>query len=153
MFAMLVGGDYDRQGLKGCGTVNALKLVKAGLGRSLCSRQGQTECNIWRESVLKRFIARQSINLVVPGDYPKFNTLDKYKSPDAHADAELRNHARANWNYGSPLLEVKLLRVACRRFNFWSEQYYDHISPVLLSRFLAERDRSLSREIVHEISS
>jgi Holliday junction resolvase YEN1 len=96
LFAMLVGGDYDRQGLKGCGTVNALKEVKAGLGRSLYPRQGQTECNTWRENVLKRFIARQLINLVVPGDYPKFDTLEKCKSPETHSDAELRNHASAN---------------------------------------------------------
>jgi Holliday junction resolvase YEN1 len=103
------------------------------------------------ENVLKRFIARQSINQVVPGVYPKFDTLEKYNRPEKYSAAELRNHARANWNYDGPPLEVKLLRVACRRVNFWSKQYYDHIGPVLLSRFLAERDRSLSREIVHEI--
>jgi Holliday junction resolvase YEN1 len=151
LFAMLVGGDYDRVGLRGCGTTNALKLVKASLGRSLCSRKSQQECDIWRESVLPKFLAKQSINIVVPKTFPSFRTLQKYNNPETHSDSFLRNAALLSSNFDQPPREAQLLRTSCIYFNFWSKKYYNHIGPVLLSRFLAERDKTLPRELVHEI--
>jgi Holliday junction resolvase YEN1 len=150
LFAMLVGGDYDRQGLRGCGTVNALKLVKASLDRSLCSLEDQKACNAWRDNVLPRFLKSQKINLVPQKDFPKFNTLQKYNNPVTHSDTELRKHARDNSNHDKSPVEADLLAVACVRFNFWSKKYYDHIGPVLLSRALAARSKSLPREVIHD---
>lgn len=151
LFAMLVGADYDTRGLPGCGIANALKLVKASLGRSLCSRQNQQECDVWSERILPRYLATQSITLVVPKTFPRFDTLQNYANPRTLGDAELRERAAGSSEFNHPPREEELLGVACRYFNFWSKKYYNHIGPVLLSRYLAERDRSLPRELVHDI--
>ncbi|EDU49043.1 conserved hypothetical protein [Pyrenophora tritici-repentis Pt-1C-BFP] len=97
LFAMLVGADFDQEGLPRCGRDTAFELIQAGLGRSLCSSKSQQDCDVWRENVLRKVLE------------------------------------------------------PCKHFNFWSKKYYNHIGPVLLSRFLAERDRSLPHEVPHGI--
>jgi Holliday junction resolvase YEN1 len=151
LFAMLVGGDYDSVGLKGCGTTNALKLVKASLGSSLCSRKSQQECDVWREKILLKFLAKHSINIVVPKTFPKFEILQMYNNPKTNTERFLRDTATLTSNFDQPPREAELLRTSCHYFNFWSKKYYDHIGPVLLSRYLSERNESLPRELVHEI--
>ena len=151
LFAMLAGGDYDEVGLRGCGTKNALELVKASLSFSLCSRKSQQECDVWRERVLPKFLAKLSINIAIPKTFPRFETLQMYKNPKTNTDEFLRNASALSSNFNQPPREAELLRTSCIYFNFWSKKYYDHIGPVLLSRFLSERNRSLPRELVHGI--
>lgn len=74
-----------------------------------------------------------------------------YKNPRTNTDEFLRNASALSSNFNQPPREAELLRTSCIYFNFWSKKYYDHIGPVLLSRFLSERNRSLPRELVHEI--
>lgn len=151
LFAMLVGADYDAQGLRRCGATNALKLVEASLGRSLCSRKSQQECDVWREKVLPKFLANQFISIAVPKTWLKFDILRKCNDPNTHPENCLRNDALLRSNYNQPPNEANLLRTTCLYFNFWSKKYYNHIGPVLLSRFLAERDKSLPHEVPHGI--
>ena len=115
---MLVGADYDAQGLRGCGTTNALKLIKASLGRSLCSRKSQEECDVWRNKVLPRFFANHSITIAVPGTWPKFEILRKYNDPYTHNELYLRNNALLHSNYDPSPNEAKPLPTAYTYFNF-----------------------------------
>ncbi|CAA9959899.1 XPG-I domain containing protein [Pyrenophora teres f. maculata] len=151
LFAMLKGGDFDTQGLPGCGPKIALKLLGANLGRSLCSRKSQQECDMWREEVLRKVLERQSIDIAIPRTWPRFDILQKYNDPKTHSEESLRNNALTHSNYDQPPNEADLLHTACMYFNFWSKKYYNHIGPILLSRFLAERDRSLPHEVPHGI--
>jgi len=132
LFAMLVGADYDAQDLRGCGTINALTLVKASLSRSLCSRKSQEECDLRRNKVLLRFVANQSINMAVPRTWPEFEILRKYNDPNTHNEMYLRSDASLYSNYDQPPNEEKLLRTACTYFNFWKQAilqpYWSHTS-------------------------
>jgi Holliday junction resolvase YEN1 len=79
LFAMLVGGDYDTTGLRGCGPATALRAVKAGLGKTLCLCRTKQDCVIWRSSLLPFYKD-------VPLDFPDSKTLDKYNKPTISPD-------------------------------------------------------------------
>jgi Holliday junction resolvase YEN1 len=46
-FLILVRGDYDTEGLPGCGPSVAMRALEQGLGRSLCQCQDQRDCGAW----------------------------------------------------------------------------------------------------------
>jgi Holliday junction resolvase YEN1 len=132
LFAMLFGGDYDTQGLPGCGPSAAMKVVRKNLGRSLCECRNQRECDAWSMS-LADFLPR---GLTIPVGFPDFKTLVKYNSPKVTADEALRNNARLNPDFVRPINELKLLEVTSSRFNIWGRLYMNWVGPVLLTRLM-----------------
>lgn len=152
LFAMLVGGDYQTSGLPGCGVATAMHAVKAGLGRALCLCRSQRDCSVW--SIQLAEVLRttpRAKNVFVPGDFPDFKILQKYANPKVTSDDVLRNSSRLNLDYDRPIQEIKLLEVTSSRFNIWGRKYMDWVGPVLLTKYLSQRDSALPREVVHDI--
>lgn len=48
LMAMISGGDYNTRGLDGCGPNTAMKLIKKGLGTSICEARDDRELADWR---------------------------------------------------------------------------------------------------------
>ncbi|KAF5846475.1 hypothetical protein GGP41_003853 [Bipolaris sorokiniana] len=152
LFAMLVGGDYDQQGLPQCGPGIALQVVKEGLGRSLCECRNQFDCQLWSKELaqfLNTFTRGRSIP--VPSMFPDYDILKKYYRPKVTSDQELLLASRLNLDYIRPIQEHELLKLTSERFNIWGRLYMNWIGPVLLTRDLASRDSSKPKEMVHEI--
>jgi Holliday junction resolvase YEN1 len=151
LFAMLKGGDYDTVGLRGCGTDNALKAAKSGIGISLCNAKGQEDCDQWRVRVLLPFFKRENITVAVPDNFPSFKMLQNYNRPKISSDLQILNNPELMPDFRRTISEIPLLRVTSHRFNTWGEGYMDWVSPTMLVRFLADRDPSLPKEVVHGI--
>lgn len=115
LFVMLVGGDYDRQGLPGCGPSIAKQVIRKGLGQSLCMCLNQRDCDAWG-LLLVESLPR---GIAVPEGFPSFKTLVKYNSPKVTADEVLRNNAKLKPDYLKPIDELNLLEVTSSRFNIW----------------------------------
>lgn len=151
LFAMLVGGDYDKKGLPGCGPSLAMRVIKKGLARGLSLCRSQRDCDIWSlqlDDVLRTSGGR---GVTLPPGFPVYKTLVKYSSPKVTNDETLRNHSRLNLDYVRPIDELKLLEMTSSRFNIWGRKYMDWVGPVLLTRYMSSRNASLPHEVVHDI--
>jgi Holliday junction resolvase YEN1 len=152
LFAMLAGGDYDEKGLPQCGPSTALAAVKKGLGQSLCACRNQRDCDIWSAELAAFLLtAPRARSIIVPPGFPEHKTLVKYHKPKVSTDEVLLNSSRLNLDYLRPIQELELLKVTSERFNIWGRLYMNWIGPVLLTRWLAARDSSLPKELVHDI--
>jgi Holliday junction resolvase YEN1 len=151
LFAMLVGGDYDK-GLPQCGPAIALQAVKRGLGKSLCACRSQRDCSLW-SGELTMFLQSTPLGrrITVPPTYPDYKILQKYYRPKVSSDEELRNNLRLQLDHARPIREQKLLELTSSRFNIWGKLYYNWVGPVLLMRDLVNRSASLPKERVHQI--
>ncbi|KAH3913214.1 hypothetical protein HBH56_113250 [Parastagonospora nodorum] len=147
LFAMLVGGDYDRQGLPGCGPSIAKQVIRKGLGQSLCMCLNQRDCDAW-SLLLVESLPR---NIAVPHGFPSFKTLVKYNSPKVSADEVLQKNAKLNLDYLRPIDELKLLEVTSSRFNIWGRLYMNWVGPVLLMKCLSKGSSSVAPEVVNSI--
>ncbi|EUC46287.1 hypothetical protein COCMIDRAFT_36119 [Bipolaris oryzae ATCC 44560] len=152
LFAMLVGGDYDQQGLPQCGPGIALQAVKEGLGRSLCECRNQFDCRLWSQE-LAQFLntSPRGRSIPIPSLFPDYDILKKYYRPKVTSDQDLLLASRLNLDYIRPIQEHELLKLTSERFNIWGRLYMNWIGPVLLTRDLASRDSSKPKEMVHEI--
>ncbi|KAJ5024041.1 hypothetical protein J3E72DRAFT_387426 [Bipolaris maydis] len=152
LFAMLVGGDYDQQGLPQCGPGIALQAVKEGLGRSLCECRNQFDCQLWSQE-LAQFLntSPRGRSIPIPSMFPDYEILKKYYRPKVTSDQELLLASRLNLDYIRPIQEHELLKLASERFNIWGRLYMNWIGPILLIRDLVSRDSSKPKEMVHEI--
>jgi Holliday junction resolvase YEN1 len=152
LFAMLAGGDYDEKGLPQCGPSTALAAVKKGLGQSLCACRNQRDCDIWSAELAAFLLtAPRARSIIFPPGFPEYKTLVKYYKPKVSADEVLLNSSRLNLDYLRPIQELELLKVTSERFNIWGRLYMNWVGPVLLTRWLAARDPSLPKELVHDI--
>jgi Holliday junction resolvase YEN1 len=153
LFAMLVGGDYDTTGLRGCGAGMALRAAKnKQLVHSLISCQNQRDCSMWSRYLAEWFrtIPRGG-TIFVPGDYPNYKILQKYYRPKVSSDEKLLSRTRLNRAHGRPIDELKLLEVTSSRFNIWGKGYMNWVSPILLVRYMAARNVSLPRDKIHDV--
>jgi Holliday junction resolvase YEN1 len=150
LFAMLCGGDYDMQGLPQCGPNIALRLVKAGLGSSLCLCMTKADCIKWREELVVA-IQKMPFRGSVPFDYPNIKTLVKYKEPNISSDSQLLDLRGLRNGWERPIDELKLLELTSCRFNIWGKLYMNWVAPVLLTKYLVARDRSLPPQDDHGI--
>jgi Holliday junction resolvase YEN1 len=152
LFAMLVGGDYQASGLRGCGVAAAMHAIKAGLGHDLCSCKSQQDCRMFSARLYDFFRTTPRLRHIdIPSDFPDFKILQKYNSPKVSSDEALRNSPRLDLSSVRSIQELKLLKVTSSRFNIWGRKYMDWVGPILLTRSLANRDSTLAREVVHSI--
>ncbi|EUC30612.1 hypothetical protein COCCADRAFT_39193 [Bipolaris zeicola 26-R-13] len=152
LFAMLVGGDYDQNGLPQCGPGIALQAVNEGLGKSLCECRNQFDCQLWSKE-LAQFLNTSSRrrSIPVPSMFPDYDILKKYYRPKVTSDQELLLASRLNLEYIRPIQEHELLKLTSECFNIWGRLYMNWIGPVLLTRDLVSRDPSKPKEMMHEI--
>jgi holliday junction resolvase YEN1 len=133
LFAMLSGGDYDVDGIKGCGPANARRAAAAGLGHSLCRITSAHEAQQWRLELIHFFRGK----VKVPHDFPNLKTLNKYRDPVVCTAEQMQNlrGLRYGWD-NRPIDEPKLRSFLRLHFNIWTKGYIKHILPVLLVKYL-----------------
>ena len=132
---MLCGGDYDTTGLQGCGSVTALRAVKAGLGTTLCQCRTQQDCSIWAQQ-LARFLqhAPRNRHTQVPPTFPDVKILNKYRNPTVSTDEKLFNLRGLSNGWDQLPDEPRLLNFTCQRFNIWGKLYMNWLASVLLTK-------------------
>ncbi|KAJ4002992.1 hypothetical protein NW752_007855 [Fusarium irregulare] len=90
LVALMSGGDYNPDGLPGCGVKVALEAAKAGFGTELCRLKpaDKNALQAWRNSLIhelrtneKGFFKRRNQALVIPETFPDFKILRYYTHP------------------------------------------------------------------------
>lgn len=117
LFAMVVGGDYNVNGLERCGPETALKAAQSSLGKSLCNAKIQEDCNEWRNRVLVPWFKKGKLSIDVPSSFPSFQLLQWYNKPKILADTAVSNNPELQQNYMRMPRERNLLMVTSHRFN------------------------------------
>lgn len=144
LFAMLVGGDYDAQGLPGCGPKIAIEAVQRGLGQTLCACRNQRDCDAWSRELDTCLRTSGGRHIPIPFGFPDFKTLVKYDTPKVTPDQILLNTSRLDLSIVRPINELKLLETTSSRFNIWGKSHTNWVRSLYgLRRVIA--DTALSR--------
>ncbi|KAL8407627.1 hypothetical protein RB594_006452 [Gaeumannomyces avenae] len=101
LVALMSGGDYDPDGIPGCGVKVACQAARAGFGRSLCKIKRSDPPSVlaaWREG-LRRDLAdnvsgsfsrrNKAVAAAIPDDFPDMEVLGYYTHPVVSRDAAL----------------------------------------------------------------
>lgn len=90
LVALLSGGDYAPDGLKGFGAKIACEAARAGFGKSLCkiSRSDEGGLAMWRNNLTheiqtneSKFFKTKHKSLIIPDDFPSRDILGYYTHP------------------------------------------------------------------------
>ncbi|KAG5764201.1 hypothetical protein H9Q72_007701 [Fusarium xylarioides] len=90
LVALMSGGDYDPNGLPGCGIKVAVEAAKAGFGRELCRLKAVDKegTAAWRNSLIHELrtnesghFKRKNKALAIPETFPDFKVLRYYTHP------------------------------------------------------------------------
>ncbi|QPC71755.1 hypothetical protein HYE68_002507 [Fusarium pseudograminearum] len=90
LVALMSGGDYNPDGLPGCGIKVALEAARAGFGKELCRIKSADKEAIqaWRDSLIhelrtneKGYFKRRNQALRIPETFPDFKVLRYYTHP------------------------------------------------------------------------
>ncbi|KAK4539159.1 hypothetical protein LTR36_001196, partial [Oleoguttula mirabilis] len=146
LFAMLSGGDYDTQGLKGCGPQIA-KLVarrEYGVARAACHVK-QDQLPVWREA-LQKTLGLCGRGMDVPITVPDYKALGHYREPAVSTPEQLDNLRGLRQGWERPIDQTKLRVFLRLRFNFDTKSFLKHIAPLYLTRALARTTAELRVE-------
>ena len=137
LFAMLAGGDYSTDGLRGCGPKTAVQVAKREtvLASALC-HASQADLPVWREK-LQETLRRNGKSIEVPWTFPDFKALCHYRSPQVSEAEQLHNLRGLKHGWDRPIDQVKLRVILRERFNFTTREFMKHIIPIFLTRALA----------------
>ncbi|RGP76063.1 DNA repair endonuclease rad2 [Fusarium longipes] len=90
LVALMSGGDYNPDGLPGCGIKVALEAARAGFGKKLCRLKAADKeaLQAWRNSLIhelrtneKGYFKRRNQALRIPETFPDFKVLRYYTHP------------------------------------------------------------------------
>lgn len=90
LVALMSGGDYDTEGIPGCGIKLACEAAKAGFGKSLCaiSQKDNSGYKSWRETLAReivtnngKFFKTKRKTLQIPENFPDREILGYYTHP------------------------------------------------------------------------
>ena len=99
LVALMSGGDYDMDGIPGCGSKRACEAARAGFGKKLCALDANDEEGLreWREELAhevstneSKFFGRKSKTIVIPDDFPRKEIFRYYTHPAVSSDADVR---------------------------------------------------------------
>lgn len=99
LVALMSGGDYDMDGIPGCGSKRACEAARAGFGKRLCALDTDDEEGLreWREDLAHelstnewKFFSRKSKTIVIPDDFPRKEIFRYYTHPAVSSDADVR---------------------------------------------------------------
>lgn len=99
LVALMSGGDYDMDGIQGCGSKRACEAARAGFGKKLCALSLEDEEGLreWREELAhelstneSKFFSRRSKTIVIPDDFPRKEIFRYYTHPAVSSDADIR---------------------------------------------------------------
>ncbi|KAK8246597.1 hypothetical protein HDK90DRAFT_15316 [Phyllosticta capitalensis] len=132
LFAMMAGGDYNRQGLKGCGPTLALRAVKKGYGKMLCNTP-QSRLSHFRFELLN-FLKNKDVE--VPADWPRPLHFQHYNEPVTSSSEELRSLRGLRHGRGVEIDQEKLRQFLIEEVQLSTKDFLRHVCPVLLVRQL-----------------
>jgi Holliday junction resolvase YEN1 len=98
LVALMSGGDYDPNGIPGCGIKVAVEAAKAGFGKHVCRLKAVDKEGIqaWRNSLThelrtneKGHFKRRNKALTIPEDFPDFKILRYYTHPVVSPESSL----------------------------------------------------------------
>ncbi|WZH48141.1 DNA repair endonuclease rad2 [Fusarium acuminatum] len=98
LVALMSGGDYDPNGIPGCGIKVAVEAAKAGFGKHVCRFKAVDKEGIqaWRNSLThelrtneKGYFKRRNKALAIPEDFPDFKILRYYTHPVVSPESSL----------------------------------------------------------------
>ncbi|KAF2489691.1 PIN domain-like protein, partial [Lophium mytilinum] len=138
LFAVVCGGDYDREGLRNCGRNTAMKMIKHGLARTLYACKSETDLGDWRHALIQFLAkAKATSNVIVRNDYPKLKHVKNYRDPLVSTNDAIANLECLRHGWDRSLDEEALREFISTRFNLWTKGYFNWIGPILLTRFLS----------------
>ncbi|KAG5662185.1 hypothetical protein KAF25_004424 [Fusarium avenaceum] len=98
LVALMSGGDYDPNGIPGCGIKVAVEAAKGGFGKHVCRLKAVDKEGIqaWRKSLThelrtneKGYFKRRNKALTIPEDFPDFKILRYYTHPVVSPESSL----------------------------------------------------------------
>ncbi|KAI6801262.1 hypothetical protein KC360_g1520 [Hortaea werneckii] len=139
LFAMLAGGDYDTQGLRGCGPKTAAKASRTELGVARKARdihKYPQQVVLWRQA-LDRALKLSGSSVEIPTSFPNQKALGNYLYPNINPP-EVLDHLRAlRQGWDQKIDQYKLRKLLRERFNIWTKGFINHFAPIYLVRALA----------------
>ena len=148
LFAVLSGGDYHTQGLKGCGSKTAALLAKrrVGLSQSLRNTSEHT-LPVWR-TMLQECLSRYRKYIEVPFGFPEWRALNYYRNPTVSTTEQLLNLRGLRDGWEKPMDQPNLRIFLRERFHFTTREFLKHLAPIYLTRRLVQvktqhRDQNL----------
>lgn len=142
MFVLLVGGNYDQQGLQGCGQVAALEACRHYSGQlaEMLWNTAVRQCDLkrWTSSLAEYFLTQSTRKLAVPAGFPRELVFKNYRHPKVSNEVELNNLNGLRRGWDLAIDEAKLQTFFRERFNIWTKGYLKHVLPALLVRTLRD---------------
>ena len=137
LFALLAGGDYNTEGLRGCGSKTAAILARRenGLARALC-HASERDLPVWRQR-LQEVMRYHNKSLEAPRTFPDFKALGHYRHPTISSPEQLHNLRGLKHGWSRPIDQSELRVILRQRFNFTTREFMKHITPIFLTRALA----------------
>lgn len=146
LLAMLSGGDYHEEVIRGCGASTVKKAIRTGLADPLARCQTQYDCISWRNDLMA-FLKSHN----VPANFPDIKVLNKYRHPKISSEDQPLNLRGLRDGWDRPLDEIKLLDLTSSRFDYWGKEYLNWIAPILLTRFLVSASTQIPMDNPHQI--
>jgi Holliday junction resolvase YEN1 len=148
LFAVIAGGDYNTEGLPGCGSKTAALLAKRSVGLSQALRNtSQPTLPAWRSRLEQALILHRKA-IEVPLGFPEWRALNYYRNPTVSTTEQLLNLRGLKNGWETPMDQRKLRIFLCERFHFTTREFLKHIAPIYLTRRLVQvgpeqRDQNL----------
>ncbi|KAI6819332.1 hypothetical protein KC340_g13799 [Hortaea werneckii] len=139
LFAMLAGGDYDTQGLRGCGPKTAAKASRTELGVASKARdihKYPQQVVLWRQA-LDRALRSSGSSVEIPTSFPNQKALGNYLYPNISPPEVLDNLRALRQGWDQKIDQYKLRKLLRERFNIWTKGFINHFAPIYLVRALA----------------
>lgn len=146
LFAVLAGGDYNTQGLRGCGPKTAALLSKRRTGLATSLRDtSEASMPMWRV-MLQDALRRYGKAIEVPFGFPEFKALHYYRNPTVSTDDRLHDLRGLRNGWDRPITQAVLRIILRERFNFTTREFLKHIAPVFVARRLARAESGQREE-------
>lgn len=138
LFVILSGGDYEKQGLPGCGPTAALKAAQHGLGSILCDAVNAYQLASWQNRLQDFFQTQARFKSIwVPPTFPRAMVLKNYMHPVVTTSEQLLTFSdQASHRWNRDIEEEKLRTLLAERFNLQDAGYLKHIGERNLSTIL-----------------
>jgi Holliday junction resolvase YEN1 len=136
LFALIAGGDYDTDGLPGCGPGKALTAVKKGFGRRLAQiRPGSNDHVLlqWRDDL------GTALNVSIPESFPNARAWNYYRNPSVSTVVDVYDRIEERILRLEKVDEKDLRVFLGESFNINLQLYMKHVSPVFLVRALRQQ--------------
>ncbi|KAK4982343.1 hypothetical protein LTR50_007761 [Elasticomyces elasticus] len=163
LIALMSGGDYIPEGVKGCGPKVACEAARAGFGSDLCRlrRKDALELRMWRDRLQhelrtneSQLFKRRHGAVIIPEDFPNLDVLGYYTHPCISSPekvAQLRGTLK--WDNS---IDVVALREFTKDAFDWrcvggAKKFVRNLAPALLVRDLCRFSEAASAS-PHDIS-